>query len=571
MRATFIRLAGTAAVLLAGAVCLADAPAVPRDGDGLSDLQGFLDAQLAAGGKKVVIPPGRYRVRPGRRQHLLLADLAGVQIVADGVEMICTETTRAVTISRCRNVTVRGLIVDYDPLPFTQGRIVKMSADKLVHEIELFAGYPRSDKADEFKYEIFRGDSRTLRFGDYHDFTVRRLGPARLRVTKDRRYLNAADKPEQVGDVIAIGATHAPGGKIPHAVYTERSAGVRLEAITLYASNCFGFMETQCDRTTYLRCRIDRRAAADDPVKRGDPRIRSLNADAFHSKHALRGPAILECAARFQGDDCVNICGDYHLVAAANGDALRVLAKRAMDIEPDEPVELLTYDGRRLPDAKVVEIAPDGAINEAEKRFLSRQPMNEDLRLNRGGALTKAYRVRLDRAVTLPTGSLICSTRRRGDGFTVRGCDFGYNRSRGILIKASGGEVSGNRLTANWGQAVKVAPEFWWLESGSSSDVRITGNVIRNCRDIAIAVYALGGSREIAPAGAHRNITIAGNRITGCPLPGILVTSTRGLTLADNVLQPAKGTPIPPHVRHTLLSDRKLQPIMRINADPGGP
>jgi hypothetical protein len=56
--------------------------------------------------------------------------------------MICTETTRAITITRCTNVTLRGLKIDYDPLPYTQGRIVAISADRQVYEVELFEGVP---------------------------------------------------------------------------------------------------------------------------------------------------------------------------------------------------------------------------------------------------------------------------------------------------------------------------------------------------------------------------------------------------------------------------------------------
>ena len=96
------------------------------------DLQGFIDQEIKAGTQRIVVPPGRYRVTPKNRQHLVLRGLKDVQIIADGVEMICTETTRALTITRCTNVTVRGLVIDYDPLPFTQGRITGFSADKKV-------------------------------------------------------------------------------------------------------------------------------------------------------------------------------------------------------------------------------------------------------------------------------------------------------------------------------------------------------------------------------------------------------------------------------------------------------
>jgi hypothetical protein len=58
------------------------------------DLQGFIDAALAAGERTVRVPPGRYRVTPRRAQHLVLRGLTDVVIDCTGVEMICTQTTR---------------------------------------------------------------------------------------------------------------------------------------------------------------------------------------------------------------------------------------------------------------------------------------------------------------------------------------------------------------------------------------------------------------------------------------------------------------------------------------------
>ena len=36
--------------------------------------------------------------------------------------MMCTVRARAIDISQCVNVSIYGLIVDYDPLTFTQGK-----------------------------------------------------------------------------------------------------------------------------------------------------------------------------------------------------------------------------------------------------------------------------------------------------------------------------------------------------------------------------------------------------------------------------------------------------------------
>jgi hypothetical protein len=323
------------------------------------DLQGFIDREIKAGTQRIVVPPGRYRITPKHREHLVLRGLKDLTIIADGVEMVCTETTRAVTIDHCTNITVRGLTIDYDPLPFTQGRITGFSADRKTCDIELFDSYPPAEMARNFKYEIFRPDTRTLRCEDRYVEKLEVVDARHLRFSTPGGQIGDA---EQVGDLIVIGAEYAPHGSAAHAVECSHNVNVRLENIDLFASNCFGFLEYDCDGSTYYRCRIDRRSATDDPVRRANPRLRSLNADAFHSKHAVTGPAYLKCAARFMGDDCVNICGDYHMIMSSHGRELRVLAKHGMNIQPGDPVELVTYDGRRLPEAKTVDLQPAGSI-----------------------------------------------------------------------------------------------------------------------------------------------------------------------------------------------------------------
>ena len=526
------------------------------------DLQKFVDKELEAGRNRVVVPPGRYRVTPRNQQHLVLRELKDVEIIADGVEMICTETTRALTIARCTNVTVRGLVIDYDPLPFTQGRITGLSADKKVHDIELFEGYPDAATARTFKYEIFRPDTRTLRCDDRYPAKVEAINSRCLRVYVPGGH---AGDPEQVGDLIVIGSESAPHGSAAHAIECSQSVNLRLESIALFASNCFGFLEYDCDGSTYFRCRVDRRSAADDFVKRADVRLRSLNADAYHSKHAIKGPAYIECAARFMGDDCVNINGDYHMIMASEGRELRVLAKGSMNIRLGDPVELVSYDGQRLPDAKAVAVQPNGSVRDDERDFLSRQRMDAGLKAARG-ALSQAYAISLDREVRVPRGSVIASANRMGNGFAVNACDFGFNRSRGILIKASHGEVRGNRIEGSRMSAILVSPEYWWLEAGSSNDVSIIGNTLRNCGGIPICIEATGGNGDIAPAGAHQNITISQNTVTGCSMPGILVTSTTGLRITDNTLELSNDfRQLPDRMRQAGL--KELQPIVEINCE----
>jgi len=63
------------------------------------DIQKFIDSEIHSGKKRIIIPPGRYRVKPKSAHHLVLNNLKDIEIIANGVEMICSETTRAITIT----------------------------------------------------------------------------------------------------------------------------------------------------------------------------------------------------------------------------------------------------------------------------------------------------------------------------------------------------------------------------------------------------------------------------------------------------------------------------------------
>ena len=513
------------------------------------DLQGFVDGRLKSGERRVVVPPGRYRVTPKNGVHLRLKDLSDVELIADGVEIVCASTTRVVVFENCRNVRFQGMTVDFDPLPFTQGRIVALAPDKKWVEFEIIKGYPENELQE--RIEIFdpaTGELRRETAG--WEKQIESLGHHRYRATKPAWYRYREDwDTERVGDILVTNNCF-PSRTTGHTFSAENCTQLKIADVTLYAASTFGFVEHRCDGSTYRRCKIGRRSPENDPVQRAVPRMRSLNADALRSTEASQGPAIIGCAAKYQGDDCVNIHGTYHLVTACEDRQLRMAVLHRMAIEPGDPVEFLPFTGPRPADAVAVKIEPDGPITEAEKEFVGKLSLHAPHKERLLGGEAKFFKLTLDRAVPLAMGSAVCSGRRVGNGFLVKDCDFGHNRSRGILIKASRGQVIGNRISHGWMAAVLVAPEFWWLEAASSSDVEIRENVIVGCRRPAIEIIAPGGNGKPLPSGAHRNLVIAGNQITDSAWPNIYVTSTEHLVVEDNRLTPAEPREfVPPLAR----------------------
>ncbi len=513
------------------------------------DLQGYITSAIQSGSKQVTVPPGRYRVAPRQGCHLRFTGLNNFTVIADGVEMICTQTVPAMAFQNCRNVHIRGLTVDYDPLPFTEGRITAMAPDKSWVEFQVFRGYPENQLVD--RIEIFDPATRELRRETVGWSGVfQPLGNHRYRISKPPNYrYEAGWDTEQVGDILVTNNCF-PDGASGHAVNVTDCTGVELENVTLYAASDFGFLESGCTGTTYLGCKIDRRTPEDDPVQREFPRMRSLNADAFHSVNAIKGPSIIGCTARYQGDDCVNIHGFYDLILSSTGNRIRAVALQRERFKPGDPVEFLPFHGPRPPDAVAQTVKPALPMTGAQEALFQKiNLLPQDKQRILSGRVA-CYELTLDHPVNLPPGSALCPGNQTGNGFLVKDCNFGHNRSRGILIKASHGQVVGNTIAHGWMAAVLVSPEYWWLESASSSDVIIRGNKIIGCRRPAIQISAPGGDGKPLPSGAHRNITIQDNTITDSEWPNIDASSTDHLVVKDNQLTPADPTDIVPPIAH---------------------
>lgn len=497
------------------------------------DLQGFLDKEIKKGKKEIVIPAGRYRVTPKGKTHLLFENVNDITIIADGVELICTETVQAINIINCKNLKISGLSVDYDPLPFTQGRIISTSEDKTELTVAILDGYGTNLRND--KLEIYDPESGELVTRTYYSVKHESDEKNRQVVFKKKPQAGLEYSFEEVGDIVVFDSYNTRF--VPHGIIMEGCTGLTLENVSLYAGPTFAFFEKDCNGSKYIGCKVDRRPPESDLVKRAVRRMRSNNADGFHSKSAQLGPSYRDCIARYNGDDGFAISGLYHVITETNGNLLTVVGKvgRKPDIAVNDLVELVSYDGTRLEDATVKSIKSGRALNAEEKKFLGTQKFLAES--GRTKDAKNVWVIEVDRSIDLPLGSVIASANRLGNGFEVIGCTAGPNRSRGIIAKASNGTISNNQLISNWGMAIKCSPEHQWLEAGSGNNLIITDNVVKDCHDVAIAVYAKGGNGNTGSAGAHHNINISNNQISQSLNPGIGVTSTTGLILMDNTIE----------------------------------
>ncbi|MGC9259052.1 MAG: hypothetical protein ACP5I8_03100 [Phycisphaerae bacterium] len=96
-----------------------------------------------SGRGEIVIPPGVYKLPESRGGFYLAFDhLKNFRIVGRGVTLLRTDPTKGgIQFTHCRNVTLEGVTLRCDPIPYTQGRIIAMSRKKHFIDIRINKGY----------------------------------------------------------------------------------------------------------------------------------------------------------------------------------------------------------------------------------------------------------------------------------------------------------------------------------------------------------------------------------------------------------------------------------------------
>ena len=501
--------------------------------------------KVAQGAKEIRVPPGTYRLSQKEKVFLTLQGIKDTVIDCTGVTWIGLAHTAMIEMIDCHNVTIKGLAVDYDPLPFTQGFITHVGPDG-DWTVEIIDGYPAVGvllNADvDMRIQAYDAKSdklvNALRHGD--GVAIEKTGERTFRIMGGRI------RDGKVGDIAIFNTLlfNQKIGRKPGAILTKNCQGLIFEDVVLRSSQVMGFVSEGDTDNTYLRCILDRSPMADDYAPRGMKRLRSLNADGFHIKKNIVGPQIKDCTARYMGDDCVNISGMYSLVTEGNGTEIRILASffEDPDIHPGDTLEMMSIEGRRIPDARVVSIREDGRITPEESAKVRKLNLVPFYRDPSSPHMKKAFRVVLDRQPGLKFGDVVISGERVGNGFRIEGNTFGPIRSRPVLIKASHGVVSGNTITGAEKEgvlgAICIGPEYFWMEGSAGSDIRIENNTIEN--GAAPAIF-LGGYLNKPgtplPPESRSGIRIIGNTIRNNSAPGIVVHGCTDLTIKNNHLQ----------------------------------
>lgn len=525
------------------------------------ELQKEINQAISSGKKMIKLTSKEYR----SSKTIVLKKVDGVTIDGNGAKLVMTRHKHALLLNGCRNITIKNLTIDYDPLPFTQGVITKVSPDFKQVEFTIDDGYP--DLTELYavgRLHLFTPDGKAWK-REAADL----YGKTEIIDTRHGRF--HANKPEPAfarGDRVALNL------RKNGAVYLTGCGPVRFEDLTIYTCPSLGF----CNRFSEGGDELINVKLMRGPRPSGAraDRLLSTCADGLNYAYIRRGPKLIHCDFSFMGDDSVNL----HSVALP---VVRMLNGRTFDtLRPYRPegFPAIIRPGDKL---RLLNPSDYSILGEAVIEKFRPSPRKYDLAtlkkyyFNRGKGLREwtAYEVTLAPGSPVIKEGLFFDIPAIGaPQFEIRDSYFHDHRGRSLRIMASDGIIENNRFERVKHAAITVGAEYgYWREAGWVGNIQIRNNSI--C-DVGFSMmlqpdsYANGAISVFArlenystPFKGNRNISIIGNVIDTCPAAGIFLFAAEGVTLRDNrLVRTAFGNKTP----GAGLGFTGLQPIWIVNS-----
>jgi hypothetical protein len=510
--------------------------AVPDDGnDDRAAVQAAIDAAIAAGpGSTVEFKPGRYHLsgnaldKPGG--YLLeISGASGLTLRGNGAEwVVCAPRSGAVRIKDSDGVTLESLAIDYDPLPFTVGRIVEVDRPGDAIVVEALPGYPTP--VDPM-FDNVHG------WGYFLDPDVPgKLGYRMPNVVFDEERTDLGNNLFRIRfkkgtgsqmDVVEPGAFYTCIVKVAQLFIAHHSGNLVFRDITSYASPSGHYVGTDLENVLIENCRLLIR----------DGRLKGGNADGVHLQN-VRGPVVIRnCTMEGISDDCVNLYQYPHYIMGRKSGTEWIFSSR-----PDRSERRKGAGNFRAGD---VLHAYDPSIG-----------------MDYGRAELKTYDPDTGTAFfhsdwDLPDDPVVWKhllIYSDGFGSDVRIEDntFTHSRRFGLYLKSHRARISGNRFIGLSGSALFCANDIDFNhEGGFCGELLFENNEIIGCgfdsnffsnrNQASVTITAV--KDRFLPVDAedlHRNVIIRDNRISRSPR-GFNFSNIDGLIVEENTFEPLEG------------------------------
>ncbi len=509
------------------------------------DLNQLLKECTAKGEKTLRLPAGAHHASGA----LELKDLDGLTLDGQGATLYFKPRTPAITIRNCRNLTVRNLVIDYDPLCFSQGTITAADFATNTLDITLHAGYPAPRADQRTAIHVFDPQTRLWKTGapDLGAKEVKEIAPGVVRAATGFKDLG---KYVAVGDLVAMDNRTASPAAFSVRGITEN---LLVEDVTFYGAPSLAIVARFCQgQHVYRRIKIGR---GPKPAGATEDRLFSSDADGFNYAYCVPGPVVEECDFAFMGDDSINLHGATFPIGRVESDTslllLRPNGREGFDevIKPGAAVRLLAKGNFAIlaqSVAKSIEYLPDHAgftYDEVVKYFGPHKQHNPS-------ASYSIYRLTLEQPLPAQPEQYVDVPSINCPNFQIRNNYFHDHRARGLRIMAPHGLIENNRFERISQNAISLGAEYaFWRESGWVEDITIRNNRIDDvCRGWlvtspygyvpgAIGVFARSEDPTLPYFPGNRNLRIENNQITGSRVAGIYAYAADGVTVTGNRLR----------------------------------
>ena len=330
-------LAGLALTSGAQPVRVFEARAFGVVGDGVADdrkaLQAALDAAVAARCPAAVsLGEGtvcRLGTNAASVAALTLRGATNVTVEGHGATLLAHPAGRVLTVFESQDITLRDVALDYDPLAYTQGRIVSVTEGGFRFTPDL--GYPSPVVAGGEQYKDHKSsdcvfiDGRTRLFN--HEWRrIRSVQPAGSNAY-DVAFYGSGTRPfktTRVGDLAAIKILE-PGATLPRDadgrylatgsanIQVLFSRRVHLEKVDSYAAPGMTLVASGSEDVSASGLRIVR--------KPGTDRLIASCSDGAHMKSLTVMPRFRDCRFEALMDDSINIKISANKVTKLDGNA----------------------------------------------------------------------------------------------------------------------------------------------------------------------------------------------------------------------------------------------------------
>ncbi|GEM_PF-3626203 len=495
--------------------------------------------------KEFVFPKGDYRLslkgkaRSGKSRYFEWGSVENFTLDGQGSTLwFDTVEANAFQLARCRNITFKNLIFDYDPLPFAQGKIVALDEKTRRLRFALDEGFeeslkPLSANKNLLRIHVFYDDStrgRVIR----NDWTagfvsgrpIKPLGNGLYECGTVLRHKTPQATGIAVGDAIALCPRW--GGSIFAMSYCDN---VRFENVTIYAAAS----DATADR---FSAAAGGRGTVHESVKiMRRPNTRRLpvtNSAGLYVQTAGKGFAVINSVFEGTMDDSVAVQTHDPLVVKQVAPAEIIVAQRSASLP------ILLAAGHAVAFYDLTTLAPRGGtrIQRIEPYTEQGLAQKEAARRRFAWGPTKFYKATLATPLQLQPMDLIM----HGDcpaaaDFRIENCFFYAGWARSLLVTGERGVIRNNTFEA--GGRLNLGPSTSWLIGTFAKDILIENNRLIGICNNPIAPGDAVPIRVSGPKTHPLNtkITIRNNTIERCAYSGIVVQGVDGLTLTGNLLK----------------------------------